>query len=204
MMNIRYKFSIVLVCLGIVSAIMSFGGKKSAALSPEEILAVMMKGENLVSPDQLAEMVVEEDSCVQIVDVRDPLKYKSQSIPGAINIPLAEIFLEDNASVLRSETIKTLLYSDDESISSETWILGMQKGYSNLYILKGGLTEWNRIVMESSFAGEKISAQENALFEKRFKARRLFTSWNAMPDSLKAGFFVAKKTRDRELVGGCE
>jgi hypothetical protein len=58
--------------------------------------------------------------------------------------------------------------------------------------------------MLSEFRGNKITPRENALFETRYKARRLFNEWNSMSDSLKAGFYKAKKKKERELVGGCE
>ncbi len=203
-MNFRYKFSLVLIILGILSAIMSFGGKKSFSLSPEEILAIMTNEEYSFSADELAEMLVEEDSGIQVVDVRSPEEYKSMSIPGAISIPFPQLLQEEYSPILVTETQKTVFYSADENLSTLAWILSMQKGYSNLYILEGGLNEWDSLIMRSSFQGEKITSQENTLFEKRYKARRLFTSWNAMPDSLKAGFFAAKQKKDKELVGGCE
>jgi rhodanese-related sulfurtransferase len=187
-----------------MSAIMSFGVKKSTSLPPEEILAILLKGDFLIDADQLAQMLTDQDSGIQIADVRNPDKYKSQSIPGALNIPIANLLEPGNSSIIGSENLKTIFYSDDEMLSTQAWMLSMQKGYTSVYILRGGLAEWDSIVMISAFSGEKITAQENALFEKRYKARRLFTRWNAMPDSLKAGFFVTKKKKDRELVGGCE
>jgi rhodanese-related sulfurtransferase len=203
-MSFRYKFSIVLIILGIMSAIMSFGGKKSSSLPPEEILTILSKGDFFITADQLAGMIIEQDSTLQIVDVRYPDKYKSLSIPGALNIPIPNLLEPGSTSIIGSENLKTIFYADDESLSTQAWMLSMQKGFRSVYVLKGGLAEWDSIVMRSAFSGEKITARENALFEKRYKARRLFTQWNEMPDSLKAGFFAAKKKKDRELVGGCE
>jgi len=203
-MNFRYKFSIVLIILGLMSAIMSFGGKKSASFSPEVILGILLKGEYLLSPDQLAVLILEQDSGIQVVDVRNPDKYKYLSIPGAVNIPLSSLFEPGNESYFVSESMKTVFYAEDDELSGQAWMLSMQKGYRNLYQLKGGLSDWDSIIMRSAFSGDKISPAENALFEKRYKARRLFLQWNSMPDSSKAGFFLAKKKKDRELVGGCE
>ena len=203
-MNFRYKFSIVLIILGLISAIMSFGGKKSVSLEPEEILTLLLNGEFTLSADELAGLIIEQDSVLQIVDVRDPGKYKLLSIPGAVNIPLASLVEPVYETMLREERMKTVFYSDDDILSNQAWMLSMQKGYRNVYMLKGGLIDWDSIVLHSEFSGEKITAQENALFEKRYKARRLFVQWNTMADSLKAGFFLAKKKKDRELVGGCE
>ncbi len=203
-MDFRYKFSIVLIVLGLISAIMSFGGKNSSSLPAEEILAVMLNGDYAISPDELAGMVVDQDSGIQIVDVRNPEQYKFESLPGALNLPLSGLLFPEYKSLFTDGSIKTVFYSDDELLSTRAWMLAMQKGYRNVYLLKGGLREWDSIVMKSEFSGETITARENALFEKRYKARRLFVQWNAMPDTLKAGFFAARQNKDRELVGGCE
>ena len=203
-MSFRYKFSVVLLVLGIIAAIMSFNGKKSSYLPPDDILAELLKGDFLISADELARMLVDQDSGVQIVDIRHPDQYKTACLPGAVNLPLENLLLVENESLFGEGVAKTVFYADDELLSREAWILAMQKGYLNLFVLKGGLAEWNQIVMDSEFTGEKITAQENALFEKRYKARRLYAQWNAMPDSLKTGFFELKRVKDRELVGGCE
>jgi rhodanese-related sulfurtransferase len=203
-MNFRYKFSIILVILGLISVIMSFGGNKSAKNTPEKILGILESGMYYVSPDVLANMIVEEDSSMQIIDVRTPEMYQTKSLPGAVNIPLNTILQEKNRVWFEDKNIKSVLYSNDEISALQAWMLLMQKDFSNLFILEGGFTGWDSIVMHSEFKGEKITARENALFEKRYQARRLFTQWNAMPDSLKAGFFAEKKKKDKELVGGCE
>jgi rhodanese-related sulfurtransferase len=187
-----------------MTAIMSFGGKKSNSLAPEKVLETLLNGNYFLNADQLAQVIVDQDSATQIIDVSNPDKYKSQSIPGAINIPLEKILQPGSKRYFESETIKSVFYSDDQNLTLQAWMLSIQQGYPNLYILKGGLSDWDSIVMRSSFSGEKISPQENALFEKRYKARRLFQQWNAMSDSLKASFFAAKKIKDKELVGGCE
>lgn len=74
----------------------------------------------------------------------------------------------------------------------------------NIYVMKGGLNEWFNTVMNSSFTGDSISARENALFETRTRARKLFAEINSLPDSLKLKFIKAKHTTAKKLDGGCE
>jgi len=203
-MNFRYKFSIVLVILGIISAIMSFGGTHTSEVLPEHLLSALVQGNSQITAAQLAEIIGEEDSAYQIVDVRSADQYKLLSLPGARSIQLSEILNTENEAILRSNSVNTIFYSGDSGEASQAWILSMQKGYDKVLFLKGGLDEWDTIIMKSAFDKEKITAAENKLFETRFKARRLYTQWNAMPDSLKAGFFAQKQIKDKELVGGCE
>ncbi len=203
-MNFRYKFSIVLVILGAISAIMSLGGQRKDSVSAEEILSVLMQGKSEISADKLAEIIVEEDSSYQLVDVRPAEQYKLQSIPGARNIPISDLFNPANKPILETQNIQTIFYSSDGVLAAQAWVLAMQKSFTNVMMLKGGLAEWDSLVMKSSFEKERITAQENKLYETRYKARRLFTQWNSMPDSLKAGFFKLKQKNDKNLVGGCE
>jgi hypothetical protein len=58
--------------------------------------------------------------------------------------------------------------------------------------------------MNSSFSGDRISARENAIFEIRTKAKKLFAEINSLPDSLKLQFIESKKLEAKKLDGGCE
>jgi hypothetical protein len=70
--------------------------------------------------------------------------------------------------------------------------------------MKGGLNEWFSTVMNSTFTGERISARENALFETRTRARKIFTEINSLPESEKIKFFESKHLEAKKLDGGCE
>jgi rhodanese-related sulfurtransferase len=203
-MNFRVKFSIVLICLGLVAAIMSFSGPKRSGAQAKEIHDILLRGGNIYNADQVAKFVIEEVSGIQLVDIRTSGEFHTRSIPGAINIPFRNLFLPANESTLSRRSMKTILFENTDLISTQAWILAMQAGYRNTYILKGGLAEWDSIVMHSEFKGDKITPRENSIFEVRYQARRLFRDWNAMPDSLKAGFYAAKQRKEKELVGGCE
>jgi hypothetical protein len=66
------------------------------------------------------------------------------------------------------------------------------------------MNEWYNTVMNSSFRGEKISARENALFETRTRAKKIFTEMNSLPDSLKMKFIQSQHLAAKKLDGGCE
>ena len=72
--------------------------------------------------------------------------------------------------------------------SNYALVIAQGLNYKNIYVMNGGLNEWFKTVMNSSFTGERISARENALFETRTRARKMFTEINSLPDSLKMKF----------------
>ncbi|NJO90038.1 MAG: rhodanese-like domain-containing protein, partial [Chloroflexia bacterium] len=95
-------------------------------------------------------------------------------------------------------------YSNGDVIASQAWTICTQMGYKNNYVMAGGMNEWYKTVMKSQYSGERITPKENALFETRFKARKLFTDINSLPDSLKVKFVEAKRKKEKALDGGCE
>jgi len=105
---------------------------------------------------------------------------------------------------LDQREVKNIFYSNGSILASQAWALCAGMGYKNNFVMQGGMNEWYKTVMKSSFSGDRITARENALFEIRFKARKLFTEINSLPDSLKIKFVEAKRKKEKQLDGGCE
>ncbi len=202
-MNFRFKFSIILVLLGAMTAVMSFRGKMAGRKAPEEILQVILKDDFTLSPDELAAVLVRQDTGFRLLDIRSPERYKEMSLPGAINIPMENFLDKSYASLFSTASVKAVIYSDNDLLSNQAWMLAMQKGYPNIFMLMGGVPAWDSIIMNSAFTGRSISPAENAVFERRYKARRMTKEWNHLPDSLKAGYFADRFSKERRLVGGC-
>ena len=97
-----------------------------------------------------------------------------------------------------------IFYSNGNHFAHEAWLLAVQSGYGNSYMMKGGMNEWFKIIMLTEFAGERISPSENSKFENRYKARDHFNKMNSLPDSLKSAFLTIKRAKEANLVGGCE
>jgi rhodanese-related sulfurtransferase len=149
-------------------------------------------------------MVVYEDSSILLVDVRNPEAYRAVHLPGAINIPVSDILNPDWSGYLNDPEVRPVFYSNGNTLATEAWMICTQKGYTESMIMLGGMNEWYREVMESTFEGESITAAENATFEVRYRARDFFNRMNSMPDSLKTAFLEVKRKKEAELVGGCE
>jgi rhodanese-related sulfurtransferase len=157
-----------------------------------------------VTVDEVALEIVREDSSLLLVDLRPVDQFLDAHIPGAINIPLAEILNPDYEGYLDEPGRTPVLYSNGYTMAAEAWMLITQSGYNSTRIMQGGLNEWHRLVMESKFEGDRISAAENAVFEVRSRARNFYRQMNSLPDSLKTAFLEVKRKKEAELVGGCE
>lgn len=204
MSSFRFQVSAILVLLAGVIMFLPESKQSSGELNVTGMLKAMKEPGHFLSVDQVARMVVNEDSSILLVDVRNPEAYRAVHIPGAINIPVTDILNPDWSGYLNDPEIRPVFYSNGNTLASETWMICTQKGYTESMIMMGGMNEWYRVVMESTFEGERITAAENATFEFRYRARDFFNRMNSMPDSLKTAFLEVKRQKEAELVGGCE
>lgn len=203
-MNPRQKISVILLSFGLILAFLPLNAHRSLIEKPARLLSEVMDESTFVTADQVARYVVSEDKTVQIIDLRSPEEYKNLNIPGSINIPYNEYIENDPERYLHKQNIKTIFYSNDELEAGYALTVARGLRYDDTFMMKGGLNEWFNLVMNSSFSGEKITARENALFETRLRARKLFTEINSLPDSLKIKYMEARHVAAKKLDGGCE
>ena len=203
-MNTRGKYSVALISLGLILALLPLSGNRSFTVKPKKLLSEVIDEKLTFTVDQVARFIVSEDSTIQIIDLRSPEEFSSFSIPGSINVPYSTFLKNDPGSYLNNPDITNILYSNGDLNSNYALVLARGMNYKNVYTMKGGLNEWFNTVINSSFTGERITARENALFETRTRAKNLFFEINSLPDSLKQKFILAKKTEVKKLDGGCE
>jgi 3-mercaptopyruvate sulfurtransferase SseA len=199
----RIKITIVLLFLGLILAFMPQSGKYSLHGSPDKLLSAALDPSSFLTPDQVARAIVTDDTTMRIFDLRQPSGFNKSSLPGAINLPYT-IFLESDLESLLNGGVKNVFYSADDLEANYALVLAKGLGYDEIFVMKGGLEAWNRDIMNSSFSGDKISARENALFEIRSRAKKMFTDINSMPDSLKLKYRAALEIERKKLDGGCE
>lgn len=203
-MSTREKFSVGLLCMGLILALLPLSGSRSFTVKPQKLLFEVLDEDTYISVDQVARFIASEDSSVQIIDVRTPEEFKEINIPGSINVPYAGFLDKDPSAILNNGKAKNIFYSNGDLESGYALAIARGLKLKNTFVMRGGLNEWFSTVMNSSFTGERISARENALFESRTRAKRLFTEMNSMPDSLKQKFMLARQGAVKKLDGGCE
>ncbi|MCY1720631.1 rhodanese-like domain-containing protein [Prolixibacteraceae bacterium Z1-6] len=203
-MNTRIKISVLLVGVGILLAFLPYNASHSFQLKPAGLLDKASSDDMYFSVDQVARFVNNEDSTVQLIDVRNEEEYKVCNIPGSINIPFDDLLNPDWEGYLNQPEVKKIFYGNGDQTANAAWTIVAGLGYENNFVMQGGLNEWYKTVMLSHFSGEKITPRENVLFENRFKARKTFTQINSLPDSLKSQFLTARRLKEIQLDGGCE
>jgi rhodanese-related sulfurtransferase len=202
-MNTREKFSAILLILGLILALLPISGSRSFVVRPQKLLLEILDNNAYFTVDQVARFIVSEDSSVQIIDLRTPEEFREVNIPGSVNIPYGKLLDNDPYAILNNGKIRNIFYSNGDFDSNYALTITRGLNIQNTYVMNGGLNEWFSIVMNSNFSGERISARENALFETRTKAKKMFTEMNSMPDSLKMKFIQSKHIAAKKLDGGC-
>jgi rhodanese-related sulfurtransferase len=203
-MNTRGKFSIGLLCLGFILALLPLSGSNTFIVKPQKLLSEVLDNKTYFTVDQVARFVISEDSSVQIIDLRSLEEFRTMNIPGSINIPYNELLNYDLSATLNNGKTRNIFYSNGDFDSNYAIVISRGLNFKNTYAMKGGLNEWFKTVMNSNFSGERISARENALFETRTRAKKMFTEMNSLPDSLKLKFIRSKHFAAKKLDGGCE
>jgi rhodanese-related sulfurtransferase len=203
-MEMRKKITIILLLSGLILALLPLSANRSFMIKPEKLLSDVLNSEVALTVDQVAKLIVNEDSTIRLIDLRSPEEFTSLSIPGSVNVPYNDLISSDLYIFMNDRNIRNIFYSNNTFYSNYALVYARGLGYKNSFVMEGGLSEWFNTVMESKFTGERISARENALYETRTKAAQLFTQFNSMPDSLKAVFMTANKFSAKKLDGGCE
>jgi rhodanese-related sulfurtransferase len=202
-MNTREKYSAILLSFGLILSLLPLPGNRSFTAKPRKVLTGVLDVNSYLTADQVAKYIAAEDSTVQLIDVRSPEEFRTASLPGAINIPFSRLLDRDPSAFLLTGSNKNIFYSNGDLDANYALVLAKGFDFDNTFIMKGGMNEWYSTVVNSSFTGEKISARENALFETRTRAKRMFTEINSLPDSLKKQFIRSTKNTAKKLDGGC-
>lgn len=203
-MDARIKYSVLLVGIGFIVAFLPFNTTESFQIKSDDLLLKSTSEEIWLSVDQVARYMNNEDSTVQLIDLRSAEQFRECNIPGSINIPYADLLNPLWEGTFNQKEVKKIFYGNGDQTACYAWTIATGSGYKNNFIMRGGLNEWFKTVMLAQFSGQKISPAENALFENRFNARKTFTQINSLPDSLKSQFFSSKRLKQSKLDGGCE
>lgn len=203
-MNVRIKITVLLVGLAVLLAFMPNPASKFFKVKPEKLLERSASQEIYFSVDEVARFVNNEDSTVQLIDIRSADEFRKCNIPGSVNVPFEDLLNPAWSGYFNQKNIRTVFYGNSDLNANIAWTIATGLGTENCYVMKGGLNEWYKTVMLTRFEGEKITPRENALFENRYRARTIFTQINSLPDSLKTKYFDAKRLQQSKLDGGCE
>ena len=92
-----------------------------------------------IHPQELADWLQVGDSPFRVIDVREMLEISAGTIPGAEPMPLATVPLR-TSEMATHEKLVFVCHSGARSAQACAFL--QQKGYSNVYNLRGGIVGW--------------------------------------------------------------
>ncbi len=112
-----------------------------------QILAEIKDGSNIITTDAVADMLVKKDPSLVLIDIRSKADYDQFHLPGAVNVPVDNVLSDEYSGYFDQDIKMNILYANGTTNASQAWMLLRQKGYKNLYVLKGGLNYWAETIM---------------------------------------------------------
>lgn len=163
-----------------------------------------------VSTDDIAKRIIDQDPILLLVDVRSEDDYNIYSLPGAINIPLANVLDEDWEGYINQNIQDVVFYANDDILSEKAWAVCAQLDFKNLYVLDGGLNRWFATIMLPPKPTETDASDAFSLYDFRVGASIYFGSGSTAvasdksetPKAPKKTIPIKKKVK-REAEGGC-
>ena len=207
-MKSRYLLALFVIPLGLIIAAVPQNTTHPYKLTASELLQEVTSKAQLVSPDEVADMIVQKDPGLQLVDVRTPGEFEKFSLPGAINIPLSDILSPEYTDLINQDAKMNVFYSNGTLHATEAWMITRQLGYQNNYILQGGLNYWAETIMNPSSPPSTSPDEEIALYDFRKGASMalgggVVESTQSSTDIKAPIKPIVKKANKKKVQGGC-
>lgn len=181
---------------------------KPYKLTAEQMLQKINEKQHLVQADVVADMLVNKDPSLLLIDVRTPDQFEQYHLPGAINIPLTDLLNPDHEVWLNQDVRMNVFYSNGTLQANEAWMITRQLGYLNNFVLEGGLNYWFEAIMNPQKPAMTAPDEEFARYDFRKGASQVLgggaglstASASPMPQQKPAVPITKKK---KKASGGC-
>jgi len=203
-MNARVILSIIIISFGSIAAILPKQKTSSVQLNADVLLREIRLATNLITSDELADLIINHDPTLLLIDVRDSVEYSKYHLPGSINIPLKELLDDKWLPYVDQISKNNVFYSNGTTLSSEAWIICRQLGFKNNFVLAGGLNTWFDTIIKPKHPGSMATSEDLDNFDRRQAASMYFTGSSAATDQGSSPALppVPRKKKTR-VQGGC-
>lgn len=166
-MKPRVLIAAVLIPLGLIIAAVPYNTTKPYKLTADQLLNEVISETQFISADDIAQMIIEKNPTLQLIDVRSQTEYEKYSLPGAINIPLEDILNNDWVPYLDQDVKINVFYSNGTVKANQSWMITRQIGYKNNYVMQGGLNYWMEAIVNPNPPSSLSPNEEFAKYEFR-------------------------------------
>ncbi len=210
-LNPRIMLAAVLVPLGLIIAAVPANTTRRYKLDPPALLEEVITKSQFIAPDIVADMIIQKDPQLQLIDVRSKDQFERYSLPGAINIPLAELLSPQWEETLNQDLKTNVFYGNGTVEANQAWMITRHLGYRNNFVLQGGLNYWAETILNPTAPAATDPDEETARYDFR-KAAGMALGGGALPsasDSSKSKPqpikppSLQKIPKKKKIQGGC-
>lgn len=206
-MNARVVLSAIFIFLGLIIAAVPNSKTLNYRLSPDQMLTDLNGRSQYIGPDEVADMLIQKDPSIQLIDIRSAEEYQKYHLPGAYNLPMSELLNDEFRYVIDQDLKINVFYSNSSVKANEAYIITRQLGYHNNYVLEGGLNYWATVIMNPEKPGYISPNEELAKYDFRVGAGMALGGGTASSDlqtaSAPAPPVIKKRTTKKKAEGGC-
>lgn len=204
----RLLLASILIPLGLIIAAVPENTTKPYKLTAAELLEEVKSGTQFMQPLEVADMLIQKDPLLQLIDVRSVDEYEEFSLPNSINIPLVDILNPEWGGYINQDVKLNVFFSNGTNDANQAWMITRQLGFENNYVLQGGVNYWAETIMNPE-APESGSPNEEIL---RYNLRKgagmalggaaaVSTQPTTVTSSAKPP--ITKRKKKKKVQGGC-
>jgi sulfur-carrier protein adenylyltransferase/sulfurtransferase len=200
--------AIFVIPMGLIIAAVPANTTKPYKLTAPQLLAEANNRTQYVTPETVADMIINKDPSLQLIDVRSKDDFEKFSLPGAINIPLTDMLSDQYVDILNQEIKMNVFYANGTITANEAWMLTRQLGYSNNFVLEGGLNYWFDAIMNPAKPASTSPDEELAKYDFRKSAGNALGGGGAIQAQTEQPPSAAKPVitstpKKKKVAGGC-
>lgn len=200
--------ALIVIPLGIIIAAVPADRVKHFQLTADELLQEAGAGVQFISPDVVADMLVQKDPSLRLIDVRTPEEFDAYSMPGSINIPLSNLLADEYTDILHQDAYMNVFYSNGSVYANQAWMITRQLGYENNFVMEGGLNYWFGNILSPEAPSVTSPNEEFAKYDFRRSAAAALggggvVSTESAPPAVQAVRPPVTAKAKKKPAGGC-
>ncbi len=193
----------VLTAVAVIAALLMF----ALPDRKQKLLDMVNSGEysvtenvKMMTPDELAFRIIDDDKNIQIFDFRSKKDFDSLSLPKSKNYTLENLFEKDADKFLSLKNKKNIFIADDEQNAGKAAVLAVKLGFTDIYLLQGGLDRFKKDIIYFKNPGNAVTQREKDEYRFRTKASVVIPE---MISAYKEKQKSAGENKPKRIVGGC-
>ena len=200
--------ALLLIPMGLIIAAVPQNKTKPYKLSADQLLAEANTRTQYIAPETVADMIIKKDPALQLIDVRNQDDFEKFSLPGAINIPVADLLSEKHSDILNQDVKMNIFYSNGTITANEAWMVTRQLGYKNNFVLEGGLNYWFDAILNPQKPASTSPDEEFAKYDFRLSAGKALGGGMAVQSAPARSASESKPAlqpapKKKKAAGGC-